>query len=193
MCSVLFDTGEVVFGLWFVLCSCRDPSDLWPSFSFCVVVAAFTLEVSGQEMGGDGFQTQKRTSWIPGQVRAERVLADAITIDGRKEWICKFCSETGVWTWRRCRRCYPNILAGLQGKYRQAVSAKTRSGHQDRRPRGVEKERGNMTRMRRSKSCERRLSSSGGSREWRRGRECKVSRRESGLEKDWNMEVDEES
>ena len=29
---------------------------------------------------------------------AERVLADAITIDGRKEWTCKFCSETNVWT-----------------------------------------------------------------------------------------------
>ena len=46
--------------------------------SFCVVVAAFTFEVSGQEMGGDGFQTRKRKSWIPGQVPAEKVLADAI-------------------------------------------------------------------------------------------------------------------
>ena len=59
-------------------------------FSFCVVVAAFTIEVSDQEVGGDGFETQKRKSWIPGQVRAEKVLADAIRIDGRKEWICKF-------------------------------------------------------------------------------------------------------
>ena len=36
-------------------------------------------------MGGDGFQTQKRKSWIPGQVRAGKVLADAITVDKRKE------------------------------------------------------------------------------------------------------------
>ena len=36
------------------------------------------------------FQTQKkRKSWTPGQVRVEKVLADAITIDGRKEWICR--------------------------------------------------------------------------------------------------------
>ena len=33
----------------------------------------------------------ERKSWIPGHVRAEKVLTDAITIDGRKEWICKFC------------------------------------------------------------------------------------------------------
>ena len=36
------------------------------------------------------FQTQNKKSWVPGQVRAEGVLADAITIDGRKEWICKY-------------------------------------------------------------------------------------------------------
>ena len=40
-------------------------------------------------------------SWIPGQIRAEKVWADAITIDGRKEWICKFfsrpmCGPSGV-------------------------------------------------------------------------------------------------
>ena len=93
--------------------------------SLCVVVAAFTFKDSGQEMGGDGSQTQKRKSWIPGQVRAEKLLADATTIDGREEWICKFCSETNVWTRWRCRRCYSNILAGLQEKYRQAVSEKT--------------------------------------------------------------------
>ena len=51
------------------------------------------------ERFGDGFQTQKKKkSWVSGQVRAERVLADATTIDGRKECTCKFCSETNVWT-----------------------------------------------------------------------------------------------
>ena len=84
--------------------------------SCCVIVATFALEVSGREMGGDGFQTQKSKSWIQGKDRAEKVLADAITIDGRKEWICKFCSETNVWTrWRR-KRCYSNIPTGLRGK-----------------------------------------------------------------------------
>ena len=75
-------------------------------------------------MRGDGFQTQKRKSWVSGQVRAERVLADAITIDGRKERIWKFCSETNVWTRWRCRRCGNNIPTGLQGKHKQAVYAK---------------------------------------------------------------------
>ena len=43
-------------------------------------------------------------------------------IDVRKEWICKFCSETNVWTRWRCRRCHHNIPSGLEGKYRRAVS-----------------------------------------------------------------------
>ena len=143
--------------------------------SFCVVVAAFTFEVSGQEMGGDGIQTQKRKSWIPGQHRAEKVLADAITIDGRKEWICKFCSGTNVWTSWRCRPCYSNTQ---QEKYRQAISAKTRGGRQDHHLRLVEKERSPETRMRRLKNCDHRLNSSEGSRERRRSTECKVIRRE---------------
>ena len=63
----------------FVLCSCRDPVDLCPSFRSVWFVAALTFEVSGRGMGGDGFQTQRKKSW------AERVLADAITIDDREE------------------------------------------------------------------------------------------------------------
>ena len=39
----------------------RSRSQRLESFlSFCVVVATFTFEVSGQKMGGDGFQTHKR-------------------------------------------------------------------------------------------------------------------------------------
>ena len=55
-------------------------------------------------MGSDGYQAQ----WVPGKERAEKVQAEAITIDGRKEWTCKFCSQTNVWTrW-------------LQGKHKKA-------------------------------------------------------------------------
>ena len=68
---------------------------------------------------------QRRGTWIPGKERAEKVLAGAITIDGRKKWICKSCSESNVWTRWRCRRCYNNIPAGLRGKCRQAVAART--------------------------------------------------------------------
>ena len=77
-------------------------------------------------MASDGFQAQKKEgSWIPGKERPERVLANAISTDGRKEWTCKFCSESNVWTRWRCRRCYSKIPAGFQGKYRQAVAAKS--------------------------------------------------------------------
>ena len=37
---------------------------------------------------------------------------NAISIDGKKEWTCRFDSESNVWT-------------RLQGKYRQAVAAKS--------------------------------------------------------------------
>ena len=47
-------------------------------------------------MVSDGFQAQKRHSWILGKERAEGVLASAISIGGRKEWTCKFCSESNV-------------------------------------------------------------------------------------------------
>ena len=105
---------------------CRDPATVFTS-CLCGLVAL----VSGKDfwlvVGSAGFQTQKKKkSWVSGQVRAERILAEAITIDGRKEWTCKFCSESNVWTRWRCRRCYSNIPAGLHGKYRQAVTAKVR-------------------------------------------------------------------
>ena len=58
----------------------------------------------------------------------KKVLAGAITIDGRKERTCKFCSESNVWTRWHCRPCSNNILAGLWGKSRQAVAARTGEG-----------------------------------------------------------------
>ena len=72
-----------------------------------------------------GLQRREGASWIPGKERAETVLENAFSIAVRKEWTCKFCSESNVWTRWRCRRCYSNIPAGLQGKYRQAVAAKS--------------------------------------------------------------------
>ena len=104
-------------------------------------------------MVSDGFQTQRRGSWILAKERAEIVLAGVIAIDGRKEWICKFCSESNVWTRWRCRRCYKNIPAGLRSKHRQAVAARTRelsarsstsSGKEDRKSKSLEAENGEL-------------------------------------------------
>ena len=103
---------------------CRDPAAVFPSCP-CGLAALVSGKVFWLVMGSDGFQTQKNKSWVSGQVRAERVLAEAITIDGRKEWTCKFCSESNVWRRWRCRRCYHNIRAVLCGKHRQAVAAKS--------------------------------------------------------------------
>ena len=65
-----------------------------PLVVVCVVAIPATVlcvlprsrEVFWLVMRSDGFQTQKKQSWVSGQVRTERVLAEAITIDGRKEW-----------------------------------------------------------------------------------------------------------
>ena len=53
-------------------------------------------------------------------------LVCAVANDGRKEWTCKFCSETKVWTRWRCRRCGNNIPTGLQGMHKQAMYAKNK-------------------------------------------------------------------
>ena len=46
------------------------------------------------------------------------------TFDCRKEWYCRFCSETNVWTRSKCRMCQANIPSVLQGEYKPAVSTK---------------------------------------------------------------------
>ena len=104
---------------------------LW-LFCVCVVPLSRFRRLSGvgvvlTSLAPDWFSgmVQKRGSWIHGKERAERILANAILIDGRKEWICKFCSESNVWTRWRCRRCYSDIPAGLRGKYKQAIAAKS--------------------------------------------------------------------
>ena len=60
-----------------------------------VVLASLALD-GCFGMVSDGFQTQKRGSWISEKEREERVLASAISIDWRKERMCKFCSESTV-------------------------------------------------------------------------------------------------
>ena len=107
LCVAVVFLAIVFLLCWCGLCRSCSRTDFW----------------SG--MVSDGFQTQKRGSWIPGKEREERVLASAISTDGRKDGTCKFCSEPNVWTRWRCRRCYHDILAGLRGKYRQAIARRT--------------------------------------------------------------------
>ena len=61
---------------------------------------------------------------LDGRSRADKkeLLAKAATIDGRKEWNCRFCWETNVWKRSICRRCQRNFPSVLQGKHKQAVS-----------------------------------------------------------------------
>ena len=109
--------------LWFVVCAVAIPATV---FLLRVVVAILSTvcgpcrsrsrKISGQERLA--MVSKRRGSWIPRKERAERVLAKAVSIDGRKEWTCNFCSESSVWTRWRCRRCYHDIPASLRGKHR---------------------------------------------------------------------------
>ena len=76
-------------------------------------------------------------------------------IDGRKEWTCKFCWESNVWTRWRCRGCYSNIRAGFQLALRRRVGRNTEKF-------GVWKQR--------KRSSERGLMP------WKRRKECKEGR-----------------
>ena len=122
-----------MFGLWFCV-AVAIPATV---FLLCVAVAipatVFLLCWCGprRSCSCDVLQTQSTCSWFPAEERAERV-ADAITIEGRNEWICKFCSKANVWTRWCCRRCFSNIAAALQGRHKKAVFEKNRgwcSGH----------------------------------------------------------------
>ena len=79
----------------------------------------FTTLVVGWFSAMVGAMVSKRREGVRGSLgESERreFWRRAIAVDGRKEWIGKFCSESSVWTRWRCRRCYHNIPAGLRGK-----------------------------------------------------------------------------
>ena len=62
---------------------------------------------------------------------AERVLASAVSIDGRKEWTCKFCSESNVWMrWQ--------AVAARNGEW--STGSSTSRGEEDRRTKSLEAE-----------------------------------------------------
>ena len=96
---------------------------------WCGPCRSCSQKISGQEWVA---MVSKRSEGVRGS--REKVLADAISIEGGEEWICKFCSESNVWTGWRCRRCYTNIPAGPRAKYRQADRRKssTSSGEEGR-------------------------------------------------------------
>ena len=137
------------------------------------------------------FKPREGCSWIPGKERAEKVLVSAVSIDGRKEWTCKFCSESNVWTRWRCRHCYHDIPARLRGKYRQAIAARsgewstgssTSSGEEERRNESLEAE--NKELRARLEALEKKEG------EGDQGGQGFPSRRESGLEEAWGAEMD---
>ena len=176
------------------LCCVVPPVAIPATVLPCAGVVFTTLALGWcSGMVSDGFQTQRRDSSILGKERAERVLAGAISIDGRKEWTCKFCSESNVWTRWRCRRFCNDIPEGFRGKYRRAVPARTgdRStgssisfGEEDRKSKGLETE--NKELRAKHEYYEKRETEGA-----QRGQGL-PARRESGMEEEWGTDMDVE-
>ena len=74
-----------------------------------------------------------------GTGQGEQVLADAITIYGRKQWTCKFCSETNVWTRWRCRRSGTTSLRVCKANTSKRCMRRVENGTLAHRPRVGEK------------------------------------------------------
>ena len=97
-----------------------------------------------------------------------------------------------MWTRWRCRRCYHDIPAGLRGKNRQAIAARTlewstgsstSSGEEDRKSKCLEAENKELRAIEA-------LEKKGG--EGAQGGQGLPSRRESGMEEEWGMDMDVE-
>ena len=73
-------------GVCVVCVPCRDSGD-------CLVLVLVLSSLHWLSTVVSGWLAM----WFPDKERAERVLASAISIDGRKEGTCKFCSESNVW------------------------------------------------------------------------------------------------
>ena len=84
--SLCFSTqGEVFWCVVFCVVFLSRSWRLVSFLSFCVVCCRINVRSFWPSDGRRWFPNTKKKSWVPGQIRAERVLADAITIDCRKE------------------------------------------------------------------------------------------------------------
>ena len=90
-------------------------------------MTAFLTKISVWMTGTDVYQTLKRKEYMAGEVREDKLLADAVVIDGWKEWYSRFSSETNVWSRVMCRRCKTDCPPGSHGQPWQALS--TRNEH----------------------------------------------------------------
>ena len=127
LCVACRDPGDCLSPV----CCCRDPDDcLSPMLVWALQLLLSKDFWSGKE--SDVFFNAEKGIVDPGKERAERVLASAISIIGRKEWTCKFCSGSDVLTRWRCR----HAVAAKNGDW--PTGSSTASGEEDRRAKSLE-------------------------------------------------------
>ena len=108
-----------------LFCSDRDSGDFLCVLFLVVLTAAVSSNFTHSMGADDRGMANAEKEEIDGKASTDgRASAKAVAIDGRKEWYCRFCSETNVWTRSKCRRCQTHIPFVLQGKYKEAVSTK---------------------------------------------------------------------
>ena len=84
-CDRVFCVPVAILAFSFVSCC------LW--FWTAAVSSNFLHSMGADDCSkGEGWQTQRKKGWMAGQMRMEELLAEAVTIDGRKEWYCGLCS-----------------------------------------------------------------------------------------------------
>ena len=192
--SVFVDTAVAISATVFLLCvAVVIPATVF-LLCWCGPCRSCSPKIFGQEWLAMVFKRREGVRGSKVEERAEKVLASAISIGGRQEWTCKFCSASNVWTRWRCSRCYHDIPAALRGKYRQAIAARTgerstgsstSSGEEDRKSKQI------GGREIRSFGPKLRL--------WRRreGKELREGKafhpgEEGGMEEEWGMDMDVE-
>ena len=84
-CSLeLFVFADTGLGVWSVVCAVvAIPATVF-LLCWCGSLPLLLSKDFRSGMLSDGFQTQRRGSWIPVKERAEKVLASAVSIDVRK-------------------------------------------------------------------------------------------------------------
>ena len=106
--------GGLLFPLLLLCCD-----SLW----WCAHIISL-VAVSLWMTGLVGIRRKKRKGHMSGQVRQEELLAKAVVIEARRDWHCRFGSETNVWSRCKIRRCKTDIPAGVHATNLQALSAR---------------------------------------------------------------------
>ena len=139
----------------------------------CCFCGNFLLQMAADDRAkGEGWQTQKRKGWMSGQFRPEKLVAEAITIDGRKEWYCRFSARSEVSDKHSVSIASEVQEVSLSGSRRCSSDSSSSSGGENKKYKNFRTELQELrARIKRYESAEKKL-----------GTQCELAGEEGGLE-----------